>query len=205
MIQQLSRTETPGDLESWEDLGPVLTSESGDHFNAIDPHVFQDGNKWWIAFGSHWDGIKLQELNDMTEPIGDIHSLASRPDVESNPIEAPTIFKKGEFYYLLTSWDTCCSGIDSTYKVAMGRATSVTGPYVYKDGNRLDEGGGTVILGSESNQIGPGGQDVYEKFGKYYMIHHYYDGDADGVIRMQIRHMEWKDGWPYFRRTGCKC
>ncbi|MDY7220685.1 arabinan endo-1,5-alpha-L-arabinosidase [Halalkalibacterium halodurans] len=193
----VARTKTPGDLNSWEDLGPVLTSEPGDMYNAIDPHVFKDGEKWWIAFGSHWGGIQLQELKNMTEPIGDIYTIASRPGVPHNPIEAPTIFKKGDYYYLLTSWDSCCRGIDSTYKIAVGRSENVTGPYVDQEGRRLAEGGGTILLESRGNQIGPGGQDVLKDFGRYYMIHHYYDGDADGVIRMQIRSMEWENGWPY--------
>ena len=31
------------------------------------------------------------------------------------------------------------------------------------------------------------------------MVHHYYDANANGVVRMQIREIEWDDqGWPYF-------
>jgi arabinan endo-1,5-alpha-L-arabinosidase len=193
-----ARTKTPGDLDSWEDLGPILTSDPSVDYNAIDPSVFEDHGKWWIAFGSFWDGIKLQELENMTKPTGPIYSLARRPDVEFNPIENAAMFKRGKYYYLLTSWDFCCRGTNSTYKVAVGRSESITGPYVDKDGVPLEEGGGTVILSSHANQIGPGGQDVYKEFGKVYMIHHYYDGDANGVIRMQIRSMDWQDGWPYF-------
>ena len=195
----VARTRTPGDLGSWEDLGPVLTSDASVNYNAIDPMVFKDRGQWWIAFGSFWDGIKLQRLASMTEPVGEIYSLARRaPDVEFNPIENPQIFKKGRYYYLMTSWDFCCQGVNSTYKIAVGRSRSVTGPYVDKDGVPLTEGGGTVILESRGNQIGTGAPDVLKEFGRYYMVHHYYDGDANGVIRMQIREVEWKHGWPYF-------
>jgi arabinan endo-1,5-alpha-L-arabinosidase len=195
----VARTRTPGDLDSWEDLGPVLTSDASVNYNAIDPMVFEDRGQWWIAFGSFWDGIKLQRLASMTEPVGEIYSLARRaPDVQFNPIENAQIFRKGRYYYLLTSWDFCCRGTDSTYKVAVGRSRSVTGPYVDRDGVPLTEGGGTVILSSRGNQIGPGAADVLWEFGRYYIVHHYYDGDANGVIRMQIREVEWEDGWPYF-------
>ena len=195
----VARTRTPGDLDSWEDLGPVLTSDASVDYNAIDPMVIEDRGRWWIAFGSFWDGIKLQRLASMTEPVGEIHSLARRaPDVEFNPIENAQIFRKGKYYYLLTSWDFCCRGTDSTYKVAVGRARSLTGPYVDRDGVPLTEGGGTVILSSRGNQIGTGAADVLWEFGRYYMVHHYYDGDANGVIRMQIREVEWKNGWPFF-------
>ncbi|MDQ0254816.1 arabinan endo-1,5-alpha-L-arabinosidase [Evansella vedderi] len=192
-------TETPEDLNSWIDHGPVITSQTGMDFNAIDPSVMKDEGKWWITFGSYWTGIKLQQLDEnMTEPIGEVYDIASRPNVQHNPIEAPTVFKKDEYYYLLTSWDRCCAGLDSTYKIAVGRSESITGPYYDKEGVPLMEGGGTVILDSHDNQIGPGGQDYFHESGIDYLIYHYYDGDANGVIRMQIWSMDWEDGWPFF-------
>ncbi|MBP1969289.1 arabinan endo-1,5-alpha-L-arabinosidase [Virgibacillus natechei] len=196
----VAKSNKPGDIDSWEDLGPVLTSKPGEaDYNAIDPTVFKDKGKWWMVFGSHFSGIQLQELENMTEPIGPVYTIASREKTtEHNTIEAPTIFKKGKYYYLVTSWDQCCAGLDSTYKVAIGRSENVTGPYVDKDGVPLTKGGGEVVLSSHSNQIGPGGQDILKDRGKYYMVHHYYDRDANGVIRMQIRSMYWEDGWPYF-------
>jgi hypothetical protein len=84
-----ARTRTPGDLDSWVDLGPILTSDPSVDYNAIDPMVFKDRGLWWITFGSFWDGIKLQQLDDMTTPVGPIYSLARHPDNPPNPIENP--------------------------------------------------------------------------------------------------------------------
>jgi arabinan endo-1,5-alpha-L-arabinosidase len=194
----VATTRTPGDVESWVDHGPVVTSEAGVHdHNAIDPYVFRDQGSWWIAFGSYWSGVKLQRLASMTEPVGPVIALADR-GFPPNAIESPTIFRRGEYYYLMVSWDRCCAGLDSTYKLAVGRSHSLTGPYLDADGVPLLDGGGTVILAGDGNQVGTGGQDVYREFGRHYVIHHYYDGDAGGVIRMQIRGVEWEDGWPYF-------
>ncbi len=52
----------------WEDRGPVITTRSGDHFNAIDPAVFRDSanGTCWMVFGSFWDGIHLVELDPLT-------------------------------------------------------------------------------------------------------------------------------------------
>lgn len=198
----VATTQTPGDVDSWVDHGPVVTSQSGvDEFNAIDPFVFKAQGQWWIAFGSHWTGIKLQKLASMTETTGPMLSLADR-GFPPNAIENPAIFKRSGYYYLLTSWDQCCAGTDSTYKVAVGRSKSVTGPYVDQDGVPLLDGGGTVILAGDGNQIGTGAADVHVEFGNEYVVHHYYDGDAGGVIRMQIRSMQWEDGWPSFEIDG---
>jgi arabinan endo-1,5-alpha-L-arabinosidase len=193
-----ARTRTPGDLDSWVDLGPILTSDPSVDYNAIDPMVFEDRDLWWIAFGSFWDGIKLQQLEDMTTPVGPIYSLARHPDNPPNPIENPQIFRQGQYYYLLASWDFCCRGTESTYKTIVGRATSVTGPYLDREGVPLADGGGTIILERRGNQVGTGAPDVLWEFGRWYMVHHYYDADANGVIRMQIREIEWDDGWPFF-------
>ncbi|MGJ9383479.1 arabinan endo-1,5-alpha-L-arabinosidase [Salipaludibacillus sp. CF4.18] len=190
-------SKTPGDPESWIDHGPVFTSQQGsEDYNAIDPHVFEADDSWWIAFGSHFSGIKLQKMASQTEVEGEIYTLANRPGVAHNPIEAPTIIEKGNYFYLFTSWDQCCNGTDSTYKIAVGRSESVTGPYVDKDGVPLEEGGGTVILSTKGDQIGPGGQDILQEGDIDYLIYHYYDGDADGVIRMQIRSLDWQEEWP---------
>ncbi len=129
----VASTTTPGDLSSWEDHGPIITSGPGQTaYNAIDPMVFESEGKWWMVFGSHFDGIVVQELADnMLEPVGDVTKIASRQSTsEHNAIEGPTIFERNGYYYLLTSWDRCCEGVDSTYKVAVGRSESVTGPYV---------------------------------------------------------------------------
>ncbi len=196
----VSKTETPGDLNSWEDLGTVVTSGPGVSYNAIDPMVFEADGTWWMVFGSHFGGIVLQELDNMTELTGEVYTIASRQSTTAhNAIEGPTIFERDGYFYLITSWDQCCNGVDSTYKVAVGRAESVTGPYVDPDGEELLNGGGEVILETYENQIGPGGQDILEEDGTYYMVYHYYDGDADGVIRMQIREINFNNDWPSFK------
>ncbi|MFC4403071.1 arabinan endo-1,5-alpha-L-arabinosidase [Gracilibacillus xinjiangensis] len=195
----VASTVTPEDTESWEDHGPILQTTSRDSFNAIDPMVIEDEGKWWILYGSHFGGIVLKELVNMTETRGEEYVLASRQaTTEHNAIEGPTIFKKDDYYYLLTSWDQCCQGVNSTYKVAVGRSESIIGPYVDSNGVALLDGGGDIILEAEDNQVGPGGQDVIEVSGNYYMIYHYYDGDANGTIRMQIRKINWEDDWPTF-------
>ena len=88
------RTRTPGDLDSWEDLGPVLTSN---------PRELQrdrsDGLQGQGAGGlpSARSGTEssYSALEDMTTPVGRIYSLARHPDNPPNPIENPQIFRQG--------------------------------------------------------------------------------------------------------------
>ncbi|WP_369068461.1 arabinan endo-1,5-alpha-L-arabinosidase [Kineococcus terrestris] len=191
-------TRTPGDPGSWVDHGPVLTSEPGDDFNAIDPMVFRDGGTWFIAYGSFWSGIQLQRLEGMDTPVGERIRLASNAEVPPNAIENPQLFQQGRWWYLTTAWDLCCRGADSTYKTVVGRSTSPTGPFVDRDGTPLTEGGGEVLLERRGNQAGPGALDVVRERGRWYGVHHYYDTDTGGTIRMQVREVEFRDGWPFF-------
>lgn len=195
----LATTTTPGDLESWVDHGPILTSQPGDDYNAIDPQVFSDGRDWYLVYGSFWSGIKMQPLSDdMRTPGEPRRSLASNPVDPPNAIENAQVFQYGDHWYLAVSWDSCCRGLTSTYKVAVGRSARPTGPFVDSDGVPMTEGGGTILLDRRGHEVGPGALDVLEHGDRLYAVHHYYDADTGGTIRMQIREVEWRDGWPYF-------
>ena len=180
-------TTTPGDLDSWQDHGPVLMSQPGDPYNAIDPYVFKDRGTWYLAFGSWWEGIHLFELEDMTSVSGEPVQLAEVTGAPS--LEAPSIIYRQGYYYLFTSRGFIVS---DSYHVQVGRSRNLTGPYVDRDGMPLLEGGGTVVLEPEG---GAGGQDILEDRGRYYMVNHYYEWDPL-QIRMQICELQWDDRWP---------
>ncbi len=187
-----------GDLESWVDHGPILTSQPGDDYNAIDPQVFSAGRDWYLVYGSFWSGINMQPLSDMRTPGEPRRSLASNPVDPPNPIENAQVFRRGDDWYLAVSWEYCCRGLASTYKIAVGRSATPIGPFVDRDRVPMTEGGGTIVLDRRGHQIGPGALDVVEHEDRLYAVHHYYDADTGGTIRMQIREVEWRDGWPYF-------
>ena len=162
----MATTTTPGDLESWVDHGPILTSQPGDDYNAIDPQVFFDGRDWHLVYGSFWTGIQIQPLaDDMRTPGEPRLSLARNPVDPPNAIENAQIFEHDAHWYLAVSWDLCCRGLASTYRIAVGRSASPTGPFVDADGVPMAEGGGTILLDRRGNQIGPGALDVLEHDG----------------------------------------
>jgi arabinan endo-1,5-alpha-L-arabinosidase len=178
----------------WVDRGPVIASDGTD-FNAIDPGIVEgpDGSPW-MSFGSFWSGIRMVELEwpsglrvDDGEPL----RLADR-QVPPNAIEAPYIVAHDDAYYLFVSKGFCCKGVDSTYSIVVGRSETVDGPYVDANGVSLLEDGGTVVLETDGSRIGPGGQSVSGG----YLAFHYYDGDADGMFRLGLLPIEWRDGWP---------
>jgi arabinan endo-1,5-alpha-L-arabinosidase len=202
----------------WIDHGKVIQSFPGEtNWNAIDPNlvVAADGTPY-LSFGSFWDGLKLVKLNsDATAPAEDINSIptiASRkklptdpnpPAIDDNPkdaggnaIEAPFIFKKGKYYYLFASIDYCCKGVNSTYKMIVGRSETITCPYLDKDGKPMVSGGGTILLQGNEKWYGVGHNSVYTFDGTDYIVFHGYDAADEGKSKLIIKKLDWdNDGW----------
>lgn len=184
--------------EGWTDQGMVLRSRSTDNFNAIDPFRFDasDGRAW-LAFGSFWDGIRMVELDretglrlDDQPPL----ALASR---SGGAIEAPAILEREGRFYLFVSFDSCCKGLASTYRIMVGRSEQVEGPYLDRDGKPMLEGGGSELLATTGRYRGPGGQETFIASGEPWLGFHYYDRDQGGLPKLQIGKLGWsEDGWP---------
>jgi arabinan endo-1,5-alpha-L-arabinosidase len=180
----------------WVDQGRVVRSVPASNFNAIDPSVVEDASGTpWLVFGSYWSGIQMVQLqwpSGKRSADNRRYQLADRK-LSLNAIEAPYIVARDGWFYLFTSWDRCCMGVKSNYKIAVGRSENVTGPYVDKDGRKLIDGGGTVVKSTSGNQIGPGGQSVSDG----YIAYHYYDRADNGSSKLAIRQLSWgDDGWP---------
>lgn len=197
----------------WEDLGKVIQSFPGkDQWNAIDPNlIIDEKNVPWLSFGSFWSGLKLVKLNSDLKTIAQperIFSIAARAKGSGNDssggnaIEAPFIFKKGEYYYLFASWDYCCRGEKSNYKVVVGRSKQVTGPYLDKNAVTMTANGGTLVLEGDAKEwFGAGHNAVYHADGKDYIIYHGYDAQDKGRSKLLINELTWdKEGWPTLKK-----
>jgi arabinan endo-1,5-alpha-L-arabinosidase len=198
-----NRTLDPGSPGyAWEDHGVVVQSGAWQDAtaNAIDAAVVEDGDGGlWLTWGSWGGGIRIQALDRETglllDPDALPVSLARRPIVEA--VEGPYIVRRGEYYYLFVSFDLCCRGLESTYSVRVGRSSSVTGPYVDREGTPMLVGGGSVVMAGYGRVIGPGHASVLVEDDRYLLVHHYYDGEANGLPHVQIRPLLWDDeGWP---------
>lgn len=200
----------------WEDRGKVIQSVPGrDMWNAIDPNlVVDEQNVPWLVFGSFWEGMKMVKLNadmaSVTQPEQWV-TVARRPRDFSIPdtvagnaaIEGPFIFRKGNYYYLFVSWDYCCRGEKSDYKVVVGRSEKVTGPYLDKKGIDMTQNGGTLVVQGDSKEwYGAGHNSAYTFGDKDYLIYHGYDAKDRGRSKLIIREMGWdNEGWPVIMET----
>lgn len=209
----------------WEDRGCVVRSKGGrDMWNAIDPNLFVDDDGTpWLSFGSFWTGVKMVQLDSTltrtvqpqtvidlcTRPEGTVEDTsksdkAIKPDPrgkEYDPgngaVEAPFIVKRGGYYWLFLSYDLCCRGEKSTYKIVCGRSESVTGPYYDRDGVSLLDGGGTVVLKGNERYPGVGHCAVVPSEDGDKLFFHGYDKKIKYNSHLLIRPLRWaQDGWP---------
>lgn len=181
----------------WKDEGVVIRSGRGDDFNAIDPSLLLDADgRLWMSFGSFWSGLFLVELDPATgrrlDPAKEPIQLAW-----SEQIEAPTLYRRGDYYYLFVNEGLCCRGKESTYRVLVGRSRAVTGPYLDDKGRDLRERGGRLVLGTQGDFIGPGHATVVNDGDKQWLAVHFYDGSRNGAATLGLRGLAWTDdAWP---------
>jgi len=194
----------------WVDHGIVIQSvPNRDLWNAIDPNLtFDDNNTPWLAFGSFWEGLKMVKLNADLLSIAhpqEWYTISKRERgagfEDAHPgdaaLEAPFIFKKNGYYYQFLSWDFCCQGEKSTYKVVVGRSKVITGPYLDKEGKSLNDGGGTILIQPNENWYGAGHNSAYTFDGKDYIIFHAYEKKNNGKPKLEIKELKWDAGlWP---------
>ena len=193
-----SVTSLPG---SFKDTGgPVITSAACPGVNAIDPGVVIDeGGSPWMSFGSFYGGIYIVPLDKKAGQVAagaTCQPLASRIG-NFDAIEGSYIYRHDGYYYLFVSLDFCCQGVNSTYHVGVGRATSVNGPYYDRGGLPMNQGGVTVLLTAHGCFNGPGGQTVLETERGPLLVYHYYDGNQNGLPSLGLNYFSWtSDGWP---------
>jgi len=188
------------DSGSWADQGMVLCSNVGetDNWNAIDPNVvIDDAGTPWLEFGSFWSGLKLVKLDATTGLRADttLTSLANGANSKGS-LEGGWIFKRCGYYYLFSSWGSCCSGAYD-YNIRVGRATTVTGPYVDQAGTSLMSGGGTLLVQGNTDWVAPGHNAVITYNNKTYNIYHALKGSSSGAATLRISEIAWDaNGWP---------
>jgi hypothetical protein len=190
----------------WTDQGPVIASTNGSPYNTIDPSfTWDNAGNLWMAFGSYWNGIYLVQL-DPTSGLRISTNSTTYQLAYNSSIEASYLWRRGGYYYLFANWGSCCSGVNSTYNIRMGRSTSVTGPYLDQSGASMADNGGTLFLQGDGKYTGPGHMGIFSTNGVQWFTHHYYDAnswaagyDAYGSPDFSFMPLSWTaDDWPYY-------
>lgn len=193
-------------LGPFPDSKALITNEEFGS-NVIDQFYYEENGKKYMFFGS-FKGIYVTELTD--------DGLSVKRDVDGKPVlkkqvcgnafEGTNIYKKNGYYYLFASIGNCCNGINSSYKVVVGRSKDLLGPYVDRKGKgMLDNSWELVLEGDGQKWIGPGHNSIIIKDdeGTDWMIYHSYMKNVDGGVGGRLGMLDcvlWTDdSWPYIK------
>jgi len=199
----------------WTDRGRVAQSDADwepapetdtTEYNCIDPSILVDTNgSVWMTFGSYSSGILVTELDPSTGLRMNTNTLDVTQVANNAPggawgssIEAAFTYQHAGDYYLFVNYGGCCSGTYSTYNIRVGRSSSVTGPYLDKDGVDMNNGGGTVLLESCGRFVGPGHAGILNDNGTEWFSYHYYTWPEFGAwSQLGLSRLSWdEDDWP---------
>jgi beta-xylosidase len=110
---------------------------------------------------------------------------------EGNLVEAPTLWKQGDKYYLFYSANAYN---DRRYATGYAVADDIFGPYVKA---------GDPLLGTDlaAGIVGPGGQDLLTgPHGATWIVFHGWA--PDGYRRLYIAPLDWQNGIPMLGLNG---
>ena len=185
----------------------LITDDFGS--NCIDQFYYEEDSKKYMFVGS-FNGIYVTELTDdgLSVKRGADGKPVLKKQVCGRAFEGTNIYKKGKYYYLFASINNCCpnNGMDSKYKVVVGRSENLLGPYVDRKGkDMLDNSWELVLEGDGETFFGPGHNSIIipDDAGTDWMIYHSYvkeNGTVGGRLGMLDRIVWSADGWPTIKK-----
>ncbi len=204
-------TGTFPDKLTWKDLGKPVACVDGEDWeeevSAIDPTFFKSskGRAYLVTGGGRVHGIEVNQntlrhkqldQEDYRPDAPGWSTLARGPDGEGW-VEAAYVHEHEGYFYLFVNWGACCSGVDSTYNIRVGRSKWPMGPYTDKDGKDMRHGGGSLFYDERRYLVGPGHTGVWtDAEGKQFVSFHFYDRRRNGAPWIAERELKWKNGWP---------
>ena len=209
---------TADDIEGpYTDQGKLFTGDEMGVLNCIDPQPFVDvDGTVYMTVGS-FQGLWLVELTkDGMGLEGGIEYQKENKVLiagkvggwDGSTYEGGYIMRKEDKYYYFGSAGTCCEGQNSTYRVYVGVADNVAGPYVDKKNRPLTMSGSganygnLVVWAGVNNQdyVGPGHNSIFlDEAGDYWIYYHGFSKLDDFATRhIFMDKLLWDDkGYPY--------
>ena len=181
----------------------LITDDFGS--NCIDQFYYEEDGKKYMFVGS-FNGIYVTELTDdgLSVKRGADGKPVLKKQVCGRAFEGTNIYKKGKYYYLFASINNCCDGINSRYKVVVGRSEKLLGPYVDRKGkDMLDNSWELVLEGDGETFFGPGHNSIIipDDTGTDWMIYHSYVKENVGGRLGMLDRIVWSaDGWPTIKK-----
>ncbi|GAB1415389.1 family 43 glycosylhydrolase [Paludibacter sp.] len=184
---------------NFHDRGKLFRSNEIGVQNSIDPCYIEDNGKHYLFWGS-FRGIYCVELTEDGLALKN-PSSPTKIQVAGTAFEATYIHKRGDYYYLFASVGSCCEGLNSTYRLVVGRSKSILGPYVNREGKSMLENNFSMIIGNSMRFRGNGhcSQIIQDDRGFDWILFHGWDAENEKNGRVvHLNQIKWDQyDWPY--------
>jgi arabinan endo-1,5-alpha-L-arabinosidase len=187
----------------WVDEGQIISYKNGgEGVNVIDPNFITDKNgRAWLFYGSYKAGLRAVEQNPSTGKL-----LKDPPQITTITTslgEGVFVIKGPDYYYIFASRGRCCSGLQSTYQMVIGRSKNITGSYLNKEGKSWVDNHYSLFLAGDSTEPGRGHNGFFTEGDTTFIVYHAYTRSANGASLLNIKTLySDKDGWPTMQPTG---
>ncbi|EIM86003.1 glycoside hydrolase family 43 protein [Stereum hirsutum FP-91666 SS1] len=197
---------------TWTDHGEVISSTTGDVYNAIDANLIITNGGLQLSFGSWQQGIYQIGLWPDVETQASALPGTHLAGANHRPAEGGFDYKppSSDLWFFFFSdgitplqGDTTRPAAGDEYKVRVGRGSSSQGPFYGGAGNELTEDlnppTGNIILASHDNIYAPGGQSIFHDpvSGRDVMVYHYVrESEVGGASYLGINYLDFSSGWP---------
>ena len=166
------------------------------HIHGIDPgHVVDaDGQRYLFLSGGRRVALDDSGLSvrGVPEQVYEGWPYPSDWEVETFALEAPKLFRRGDFYYLLSAQGGT-AGPPTSHMVVAARATALTGPWMHSPHNPI-----VRTWSADDRWWSKGHGSVVEDIdGQWWMLYHAYENGFRTLGRQTlIQPVEWTaDGW----------
>jgi len=183
------------------DHGKLFRSNEINVQNSIDPFFIEENCKKYLFWGS-FRGIYYIELSKDGLAL---KKGAEPKQVAGTAFEGTYIYKRKGYYYFFASVGSCCAGLNSTYRLVVGRSKKLLGPYVDRVGNPMMENGFEVVIDKNDRFLGNGhnAEIVQDDAGRDWMLYHGIDVNEPKKRVLMLDEILWdNDGWPYVHNSG---
>ena len=182
--------------------------------DTIDPEVVRDDRDGalWLFFGStgRMHRVKLAPDGKSLAPDAKYEHVAGlwgneKDDPTRHRIfEAAYLHRRGGWWYLFVSRGFYAN---HTYSIAVGRARTLDGPFLDREGSRMTDGFATPVLESKKGDhfFGPGhnGEIVAVDGRDWIPFHCHVAGERPNERPLFVAELVWDaDGWPQVRFTS---
>ncbi len=182
------------------DNGLLLRSNQIGVQNSIDPFFITENGENYLFWGS-FRGIFYTRLsaNGLS-----LHDSTTVTQIAGTAFEGTYIYKHNNYYYLFASVGSCCEGVNSTYRLVVGRSNSLFGPYVNQAGDSMLNNAYELVIDKNERFVGNGhnSEIIADKKQNLWILYHGVDvNQPQGRVLLLDQIVFDKNGWPKLKNN----